>query len=122
MENAGTARRPRTATPSRTLPIARRFDIGRIGGTTAGAACDASRARSRPLRTRSPMRLSRAGVKVSAMSTAMATHAAPTLPMTPRKGMPVTLSARRAMKTVMPAKTTAVPEVAVARLIDSRRS
>ena len=65
----------------------------RTGFATAGAACDASAARSRPLRTRSPMSPSRAGVKVIAMSTAMATQTAPTVPITPRNGMPVTLSA-----------------------------
>ena len=64
---------------------------------------------------------SMAGVKVTAMSTAMATQTAPTVPITPRKGIPVTLSPSSAMKTVIPAKTTAFPEVPVARLIDSRR-
>ena len=62
-----------------------------------------------------------AGVKVTAMSTAIATHTAPTVPITPRKGIPVMLSARSAMKTVIPANTTALPEVPVARLMDSRR-
>ncbi len=64
---------------------------------------------------------SMAGVNVTAMSTAMATQTAPTVPITPRKGIPVTLSPRSAMKTVIPAKTTAFPEVPVARLMDSRR-
>ena len=53
------------------------------------------------------------------MSTAIATQAAPTVPMRPRKGMPVTLSATRAMTTVEPAKTTALPDVPVASAIDS---
>ncbi len=62
-----------------------------------------------------------AGVKVTAMSTAIATQTAPTVPITPRNGIPVTLRPSSAMNTVIPAKTTAFPEVPVARLIDSRR-
>ena len=53
------------------------------------------------------------------MRTAIATAAAPTLPIRPRKGMPVTLSASSAMMTVEPANTTALPEVPVASAIDS---
>ena len=53
------------------------------------------------------------------MSTAMSTQTAPTVPMTPRNGMPVTLSASRAMSTVDPANTTALPDVPFARPIDS---
>ena len=53
------------------------------------------------------------------MSTAIATHAAPTVPMSPRNPMPVTLSASNAMMTVDPAKTTALPDVPVASAMDS---
>ena len=56
------------------------------------------------------------------MSTAMATQTAPTVPIMPRNGIPVTLRASSAMTTVVPAKTTALPEVPFARPIDSRRS
>ena len=49
----------------------------------------------------------------------MAMERAPTVPMSPRNGMPVTLSASRAMRTVAPAKTTALPDVPLARPIDS---
>ena len=58
-------------------------------------------------------------MSVTAMSTAIATQAAPTVPMRPRNGMPVTLSASSAMMTVDPANTTALPEVPVARAMDS---
>ena len=58
-------------------------------------------------------------MRVTAMSTAMATAAAPMLPIRPRNGMPVTLSATRAMMTVAPAKTTALPEVPFASAMDS---
>ena len=53
------------------------------------------------------------------MSTAIATQTAPTVPMRPRNGMPVTLSASSATMTVEPANTTALPEVPFARAIDS---
>ena len=39
----------------------------------------------------------------------MATESAPTVPITPRNGIPVTLRASSAMRTVEPAKTTALP-------------
>ena len=60
-----------------------------------------------------------AGVSVTAMSTATATAAAAATPSAVRKGMPATESPTRAMITVSPAKTTADPEVAVARAMDS---
>ena len=54
------------------------------------------------------------------MSTAIATHGrADGAHRAPRNGMPVTLSASRAMITVEPANTTALPDVPVARAIDS---
>jgi hypothetical protein len=58
-------------------------------------------------------------VSVTAISTAMRTQTAPTVPITPRNGMPVTLSASSAMSTVDPAKTTADPDVPFASPIDS---
>ena len=53
------------------------------------------------------------------MSTAIATAAAPMVPIRPRNGMPVTLSASSAMTTVEPANTTALPEVPFASAMDS---
>jgi len=53
------------------------------------------------------------------MRTAIATDAAPTVPIRPRNGIPVTLRASSAMMTVEPAKRTALPEVPFARAIDS---
>ena len=90
------------------------------GAAGAGPDCPARLVASRPRSTRVPTRLSSAGVSVTAMSTAIATHAAPTVPMRPRNGIPVTLSARSAMTTVDPANTTALPDVPVARAMDSR--
>ena len=49
----------------------------------------------------------------------MATVAAATRPMIPRNGMPVRVSAARAMMTVRPAKVTALPEVPTASAIDA---
>ncbi len=65
---------------------------------------------------------SSAGRKVTATSTATAMQNAPTEPIRPRKGMPVMFRATSAMSTVAPAKTTALPEVPVARAIDSSTS
>ncbi|MNW55925.1 hypothetical protein D3C74_336170 [compost metagenome] len=53
------------------------------------------------------------------MRTAIAMHSAPTVPMSPRNGMPVTLRASSATSTVVPANTTALPEVPFASAIDS---
>ena len=71
--------------------------MGAAGATGAGPVWTARRAASRRRSTRVPTRLSSAGVSVTAMSTAIATHAAPTVPIRPRNGMPVTLSASSAM-------------------------
>ena len=61
-------------------------------------------------------------MRLIAISTATATQIAPTVPIRPRKGTPVTLSARSATMTVEPAKTTALPAVPFARPTDSRTS
>ena len=61
-----------------------------------------------------------AGASVIATSTATPMQTAPTVPISPRNGIPVTLSASSATITVDPANTTAVPEVPVASPIDSR--
>ncbi len=119
MDAAGTAMTPRTATASNTRAIALRVAIGAAGRAGTGPVCTARRSVSRRRSTRVPTRLSSAGVSVTAMSTAIATQAAPTVPMSPRNPMPVTLSASSAMMTVDPAKTTALPEVPVARAMDS---
>ena len=57
----------------------------------------------------------RAGTTVSATSTATATTAAEASPIVVRNLMPATLKPHRATMTVVPAKTMAPPEVAVAR-------
>jgi hypothetical protein len=54
-----------------------------------------------------------------AMRTTIATDAAPTVPMRPRKEIPVRLRATSAMMTVEPANRTALPEVPFARAIVS---
>jgi hypothetical protein len=59
---------------------------------------------------------------VIAMSTATATQTAPTVPISPRNGTPVMLSASSATTTVAPAKTTALPAVPLASPMDSRTS
>ncbi len=69
-----------------------------------------------------PVSFSRAGVSVTAIITAIAMQAAPTVPIRPRNGMPVMFSASSAISTVDPAKTTALPEVPLARPIDSSSS
>ena len=81
----------------------------------AGAACTpvSIRAFSPRRRTRIPANERSAGVRVTAMSTAIATDAAPMLPIRPRNGMPVTLSATRAMMTVAPGEDHGVARGAV---------
>ncbi len=78
--------------------------------------------RSRRLRIRGPTSDRTAGVSVIAIRIATSTATAPTVPIRPRKGTPVTLSASRATITVTPAKTTALPDVPLARPIDSESS
>ena len=56
------------------------------------------------------------------MSTAMATPIAAATPIVVRKGMPATARPQRAIITVIPAKTTADPDVATARATDSSGS
>ena len=104
--------------PATTWASARHVGSGSAG---AGAACTplSMRAFSPRRRTCTPAKERRAGVRVTAISTAIATDAAPMLPIRPRNGMPVTLSATRAMMTVAPAKTTALPEVPLASAMDS---
>ena len=68
---------------------------------------------------RGPARASTAGVSVIAMTTAIATAAAAAMPSADRNGIPATDSPKRAMMTVSPANTTALPLVAVARAMDS---
>ena len=115
------------AMDSTTVSTARTVDIcftGMVSGLPADAEapCSSSRAaRSLRLRIFMPASLSSAGVRVVATSTAMATQAAPTVPIRPRKGMPVMFSASRAMNTVVPANTTALPEVPLASAMDSGR-
>ena len=81
----------------------------------AAALAASRRARSGLGRMRTPIIPMRAGVKVRATRTAMATTKAAATPMRVRKGMPQTASPRRATTTVVPAKTTADPAVATAR-------
>ncbi len=58
---------------------------------------------------------------MNVVATRIATSTAPaaTVPIRPRNGMPVTLSARSATMTVVPAKTTALPDVPFASPMDS---
>ena len=94
-------------------------------GASTGSARMA-RFRGRGVRTfgrsRSPPKPSRAGSRVNAISTAMATPIAAATPMVVRKGIRATASPHRAMITVRPAKTTADPAVATARAADSSGS
>ena len=64
---------------------------------------------------RRPTRLSTAGRKVIAVSTATSTASAELYPMAPRMGTRATSRESSAMMTVVPAKTTALPDVAMAR-------
>jgi hypothetical protein len=63
-----------------------------------------------------------AGSSVMAASTAIATTSAAVYPSVVTSGMPTIASDSSATITVHPAKTTAPPELAVARAIDSRVS
>jgi hypothetical protein len=69
-----------------------------------------------------PIRLSTAGSRVVAAVAATNTTIAAVYPSVVTIGMPAAASDRRAMITVLAAKTTAPPEVAVARATDSRGS
>ncbi len=69
-----------------------------------------------------PARPSIAGTRVTAAAMAMKTATAAPTPMTERKGMPTTSSPSRAMITVTPAKTTALPAVPTAIAADSSGS
>ncbi len=120
IERAGMATASSASTATAMVAIARPVRIGL--GAVGAASCAPTLARARLFNTRIPSRLSSAGVKVTATSTAMSTQTAPTVPMTPRNGMPVTLSASSATRTVEPANTTALPDVPLARPIDSRSS
>ena len=70
-------------------------------------------------RSLSPMSPMKAGSIVRAMTTARATPMAAKTPMTVRKGMLAMARPMRAMRTVVPANTTADPDVATARAADS---
>ena len=89
--------------------------------TSPAVANPALRQARRPT-TRVPMNRRIAGLTVIATSTVTATVPAATRPISARIGMPDRTSAPRAMTTVAPAKTTALPAVATDRAIDSRRS
>ena len=104
----------------RDVTTARAVDMGVTAGGAAASVPTLARARRDRIRT--PAAPSRAGVSVIAMSTAIATLIPPTVPMRPRNGMPVTLRANRAMMTVEPAKTTALPAVPFASAIESATS
>ena len=64
-----------------------------------------------------PAKDSTAGVSVTAIRAATTTQNAAALPITPRKGIPVTFSATSAIITVLAAKITALPLVPFARAI-----
>ncbi len=83
---------------------------------------ESSAARSFLFRAFMPTNDISAGVKVSAIRTANAIATAPMVPIRPKKPIPVRFSAASAMMTVRPANITALPEVPVARPMDSRSS
>ena len=120
IESAGIAMTSSATIAMAACPTARQVRIG--AGVVAAWSGWPMRARARRPSTRSFIRPSRAGVRVTATRTATATHTAPTVPITPRNGMPVTLSASSATITVVPANTTALPEVPFASPIDSDSS
>lgn len=68
------------------------------------------------------MKPSTAGVRVTAMATAIATATEAAMPIVVRNGMPAKPSPIKAMSTVIPAKTTADPAVPTARDADSSGS
>ena len=76
----------------------------------------------RSLSIRSPTIASAAGSSVMAARTATATTSAAVYPSVVTSGMRTTASDSSATMTVQPANTTAPPEVALARAIDSRVS
>jgi hypothetical protein len=120
IDSAGIAMISRTARPPTSVSTAREVRIGVVG--TASGSSWPTVARFFFGSTFRPIRDSRAGVSVMAMRTAMRMQNAPTDPMRPRNGMPVTLSASSATNTVAPANTTALPAVPLARPIDSSSS
>ena len=123
IDRAGIAITSSSTMLSRPVMTARPVPIGLTDDDeTRSIVPAASALRSFLLSARSPIRPMRAGVNVTAIMTAMATQSAPTLPIRPRKPMPETFSASSATSTVAPANTTALPEVPLARPIDSCRS
>ena len=67
-----------------------------------------------------PIRASTAGVRVTEISTATNTHSAAASPIYPRNGIPVTFRASKAIITVTPANTTALPLVPLASAMEAR--
>ncbi len=119
-ESTGSAITSSTTTATSVVSTARTVDIG-FASITVCCSCP-NVLRALRVRTRSPTKRSIAGVSVTATTTATATQMAPTVPMVPMNGMPVTFSASRATTTVEPAKTTALPAVPSASPIDSNSS
>ena len=102
-------------------PVTQRSEKGRRGRDSFSPLRGRRGRTGRPA-TR-PFRKPRiAGVRVTAISTAMSTATAAAIPMVVRKGMPAKPSPTRAISTVIPAKTTAEPAVPVAREADSSGS
>ena len=110
----------------------------RTDSTTAGTRCRVSRPTQRapsvglaargpvskflPFAIRAPANPSSAGTSVSETATATATVPAAASPIAVMNGIPTTASEARAITTVAPAKTTALPAVATARAADSSGS
>ncbi len=89
----------------------------------ASRACSGPRRHgSRSASMRRPTTPSTAGRNVIAVSIATRTASAEAYPMAPSSGTRATSSASSAMITVMPANTTALPDVAMARATASRTS
>ena len=104
-------------------PVTQRSLPERRGAAVPASASASASFAFRTLRGRPTIRPfmnpSMAGVRVTAMATAIATATDAAMPMVVRNGMPAKLRPMRAISTVMPAKTTADPAVPVARAADS---
>ena len=110
--------------PTRTSSGRREMNVGQRSHTVrrSGSPLSLVRRLMRRPSTRSPANPMRAGMSVSATSTASATVTAAATPISVRSGMPTTDRPVRAMTTVRPAKNTALPAVPTARPIASSGS
>ena len=123
---AGIAITPSSPTLTATIASGRR--VTSLAQRTLMVSAPAARRRGRhettrfERTTRWPANPRTAGSSVSAISTAMLTVPAAAMPMAVRNGMLTTSRPTRAITTVAPANTTALPAVAVACAAASRPS